>query len=219
MFFLRARTVSAETRRRGVALLLHSTHLYRNFARILEDGCLHTARTLGEVHGETAAARFLHDPRRYEQFAVGRDYLNASLSVPNFELLYHRSKADWKAEWVHFALPLILLDKADTLFCPVSAATERGRHLQKGIAGFRALFASEVDGHARAGLPNHVPTHPQAEVLIKGPLTLTQVVEVLVPNVEVATEVQRLSERFHRELRVEIAPQLFVWPKWLMESS
>ena len=136
----RARSISGEARRRGAGLLLHSTHLYKNFPHILEDGALHTLRTLQERHGAEKAARFVHDPRRYEKFAVGLDYLNASLSFPNVELLYHRSKTEWKEDWIHLALDLELLDHADTLFSPVSAAADFGKHVTGGADGFRAMF-------------------------------------------------------------------------------
>jgi hypothetical protein len=218
MKLFRARTVGAEARRRGVTRLLHSTHLYRNLPSILATGTLHTARSLIEAFGHSRAAHFLHDPNRYEQFAVGLDYINCSLGEPNYELLYRRSKSDWKAEWVHLALDPALLDRNDTLFCPVSAATDRGRFLLAGLNGFQAMFASEVDGWSRRELARSVPTHPQAEVLVRGPLPLAQVEAVLVPNEAVAIEVRRLCEMHGRTLDVRVLPGLFVWPKRLMKE-
>ncbi|MBU1982941.1 DUF4433 domain-containing protein [bacterium] len=209
-------TIGREIRRRDVTLLLHSTHLYKNLPSILEDGTLHTVRTLRVRHGVEKAVRFLHDPRRYEQFAVGLDYLNASLSFPNTQLLYGRSKTDWKAEWVHLALDLELLDHPDTLFCPVSAAAEFGKYVTRGLDGFRALFADEVHGQMREGLPKNVPTHPQAEVLLRGPLPITSVPAIFVPTADVAREIERLGSRHSLSIRIETTPQLFVWPKWLV---
>ena len=212
------RTVEVEARRRGVRLLLHSTHLYKNLPHILSSGELLTARTLSKLYG-SSAGRFLHDPRRYERFAVGLDYINASLSFPNCELLYHRSRTDWKCEWIHFALRLDLLSRDDTLFCPVSAAADFGRHVQGGLAGFRAMFEAEVEGHARLDLPREVPTHPQAEVLVHGPLDLSAVEAIIVPDVPVALEIERLCEQHGRTIRVDVFPQYFVWPKWLMKKG
>jgi len=212
------RTVEADARRRGVHLLLHSTHLYKNVPYILSSGELRTARTLTKLYG-SSAGRFLHDPRRYERFAVGLDYINASLSFPNCELLYHRSRTDWKCEWIHFALRLDLLSRDDTLFCPVSAAADFGGHVQGGLAGFRTMFAEEVEGRTRSGLPREVPTHPQAEVLVRGPLDLSAVETIIAPEAAIALEIERLSEQHGRTIRVDVLPQYFVWPKWLIKKG
>jgi len=217
MEFFRARTVRGEAGRRGAKRLLHSTHLCKNLPQILEDGALLTVRALRERYGAEKAARFLHDPHRYEQFAVGLDFLNASLTVPNAPLLYGRSKGEWKAEWVHLALDLDLLDRDDTLFSPVSAAAEFGKHVMRGREGFRAMFADNVENFSRDGLPKNVPTHPQAEALVRGTLPISAVQSIFVPSGDVEREVARLCERGGRSsIRIEIAPQLFVWPKRLM---
>jgi hypothetical protein len=212
------RTVAAEARRRGVRLLLHSTHLYKNLPYILSGGALHTARELTKLYG-SSAGRFLHDPRRYERFAVGLDYVNCSLSFPNCELLYHRSRRDWKCEWIHFVLRLELLNQADTLFCPVSAAADFGRHVQSGLQGFRAMFNDEVEGRTRSKLPRELPTHPQAEILVRGPLDLSAVESIIVPEAAIALEIERLCEQHGRTLHVEVLPQYFVWPKWLIKKG
>jgi len=213
-----ARSVLSEARRLGVHRLLHSTHLYKNFPHILSDGALFPVRELVRLYG-SSASRFLHDPRRYEKFAVGLDYINCSLSFPNCELLYHRSHADWKCEWIHFCLKLDLLNRVDTLFCPVSAASDFGKHLKEGLDGFRLMFADSVAGHARDGLPREVPTHPQAEILVRGPLDLSLMESVIVPDTDIALEIERLCERHGHPLHVEVLPQFFVWPKWLIKKG
>ena len=212
------RTIAAEAKQRGIRRLLHSTHLYKNFPIILSDGALHTARELKKLYG-SSASRFLHDPRRYEQFAVGLDYINASLSFPNCELLYRRSRTDWKCEWIHLALRLDLLNRADTLFCPVSAAASFGKLVQSGRDGFRAMFAEEVAGHTRIGIPRDVPTHPQAEVLVHGSLDLSAIEAIIVPDAPLALEIERLCEQHHHAIAVEVLPQFFVWPKWLVKKG
>jgi hypothetical protein len=204
-------------RRQGVSLLLHSTHLYKNLPQIFASGSLDTARALRDRYGPDAS-RYIHDPRRYERYTVGLDYLNASISVPNVELLYRRSKSEWTADWIHFALSLSLLSRPDTLFCPVSAATDMGRRVQVGVEGLKGMFAAKVEEHRRDALPHYVPTHPQAEVLIKGSLPLTQVFKLVVPTESAASEVKRMMETHGLTLRVEVMPQLFVWPKWLAKS-
>jgi hypothetical protein len=217
MWPFRPRTIAEEVSRRGISLLLHSTHLYKNLPQILETGWILTARELRVRHGDNAS-RYLHDPLRYEQFSVGLDYLNCSLSLPNAPLLYHRSKSNWQSEWIHFSLDLSLLSKEDTSFCPVSAAADKGTHVVSGLDGFRAMFAETVADRSREGLNKDLPTHPQAEVLIHGSVSLSLVHSVIVSQEGAAAEVTRLSERFDRPLFVQTLPQLFVWPERLMKG-
>lgn len=211
-------SIEREIKKRGITLLLHSTHLYKNLPHILADGKIHTARELITRYGRERAARLLHDPRRYEQFAVGLDYINASLTIPNVELLYHRSKSEWQSEWVHFALDLSLLNLSDSRFSPVSAAAGRGKFIAPGIEGFRALFVKSVEDYTRQSLSNNEPTHPQAEVLIKGPLDLASVLTIYVPDREVLLEVSRLCDQNRRTISIAVAPHHFVWPARLMPS-
>jgi hypothetical protein len=207
-----------EIKARGLQYLLHSTHLFENLPQILTDGKLQTARTIIEAHGHDQALRFLHDPFRYEQFAVGLDYVNCSLTLPNAELLYRRSKSDWKTEWVHMALDLKLLERNETLFAPVSAAAERGKHLQTGAEGLRAIFADTVEGYDRKDLRADGPTHPQAEILIKGAVEWKEIRAIFVPNGIVLEGVKDLCARAGRKIEIAVKPQLFVWPKRLMKG-
>ncbi len=213
-----ARTVTGEIRLRELRLLLHSTHLYTNLPLILRDRMLYTAGKLREAFGAAEAARLLHDPNRYEHFAVGLDYLNASLTLPNAPLLYRRSGSDWKNDWVHLVLDPDLLKDNHTLFCPVSAAAGRGKYLHGGLLGLRSMFASEVQGQTRQKLPDNVPTHPQAEVLLHGSLPLERITAIFVPVTGVAREVERLAEQQGLKMRVEVMPHLFVWPERLIRK-
>ncbi|NUO20116.1 DUF4433 domain-containing protein [bacterium] len=208
------KTISRELRRRDITLLFHSTHLTINLPQILEDGFIDTARGLRTRFG-AKAERLLHDPRRLENFAVGLDYINCSITTPNFELLYARSKSAWQSEWVHLLLDTKLLEHPDTLFCSVSAAQDYGARVQAGFAGLQSMFAEKVDNWTRTDLQKNEPTHPQAEALVKGSLPLECVSEILTANGQVATEVERLAAFYHRNVRVEIEPKLFLWPKRL----
>ena len=211
-------SVEKLAKKRGISLLLHSTHLFKNLPQMLADRHVHTARELQERFGHERAARYLHDPKRYEQFAVGLDYVNCALTVPNAELLYHRSKSDWHTDWVHLALDVKLLNAETTLFSPVSAAAERGGFIASGREGFEAMFAEQVMEWNRAHLPCDEPTHPQAEVLIKGPLSIDDVRSILVPTRDMQQEVARLCERNHDVIPIEVTPHLFAWPARLMKS-
>lgn len=211
------KTIDGEIKSRRITRLLHSTHLYVNLPRILEMGWIQTAGELRRELGFEKAGRYLHDAQRYEQFAIGLDFLNCSISVPNYELLYHRSKANWKAEWVHLALNITLLSRDSTRFCAVSAAKKFGEHVGAGHPSFRELFAEHVDRWNRIGLEKHEPTHPQAEVLVAGSQRVEMVTSIIVPSEEVRLEVSRLCERHSRAISVDVAPQFFVWPKRLVK--
>jgi hypothetical protein len=211
-------SIPKEIKKRGLALLLHSTHLHKNLPLILTDGRIHTAQELIARYGQERAARLLHDPHRYEQFTVGLNYVNASLTVPNVQLLYHRSQSEWQAEWVHFALDLSLLDLPTTRFSPVSAAAGCGQFIATGLDGFQAMFADSVETYSRHHLPLSEPTHPQAEVLIQGSVDLGLVNAIYVPHRNTLLEVARLCERHLRSIPIHIAPHLFVWPARLAKS-
>lgn len=217
MDWFRKPTLVRELRKREIELLLHSTHVTINLPQIFQDGFIDTARGLRTRLGEKAE-RLLHDPHRLEKFTVGLDYINCSLTVPNYELLYARSKSAWVSEWAHFVIDLDQLEHEETLFCPVCAAHEKGCHVQEGLCGFTAMFAERIDNWDRTGLLKNEPTHPQAEVLIKGALPLSSITEILVGDGQTAMEVERLGAFYKRRTRVRIEPRLFVWPERLKKK-
>ena len=210
-------SIKKEIRRRKIKLLLHSTHIYTNLPSILKDGFLRSAGSLRKNYS-TQAKRFLHDSNRYEKYTIGLDYINCSVSEPNFELLYKRSKSGWETEWLHFEINLDLLVTDSTLFCSVSAAQGRGKHVQKGVAGFQAMFASEVDGHPRDSIGKEFPTHPQAETLVQGDIPLQNIVAIHVCNPPIAEEVARLCEQHQAAIPIRISPRLFIWPSRLIKK-
>ena len=207
-------TIEHELKKRDVTRLLHSTHLLINLPQILRDGLLDTARGLRSRLGDSAN-RLLHDPVRFEKFTVGLDYINCALSVPNYELLYARSKSAWQFEWVHLALDLKLLNHSDTLFSPVSAASEFGKHVKPGLEGLRLMFGDKTKEWTRDNLNKSTPTHPQAEVLIRGPLDLSHVHAILVADSSRLTEVSRLTHFHNCSIPVQIDASLFLWPSRL----
>lgn len=217
MDFFGKPSIKKELRRRKIRLLLHSTHLYTNLPAILKDGFLRSAGSLKKIN-PAQAKRFLHDPNRYEKYAVGLDYINCSISEPNFELLYKRSQSGWETEWLHFEIDLDLLVTDSTLFCAVSAARDRGKHVKKGISGFQAMFAEKVDGHSRDSIGKELPTHPQAEVLIQGDIPLHEIQAIHVCNPPIAEEISRLCEQNQVAIPVKISPQLFIWPSRLIKK-
>ncbi len=210
-------SVSKELRRRKIKLLLHSTHLYTNFPAILKDGLLRSAGSLKKLN-LAQAKRFLHDPNRYEKYAVGLNFINCSLSEPNFELLYKRSKSGWETEWLHFELNPDLLMRDSTKFCAVSAARDRGKQVAAGVTGFQAMFADNVDEHSRDKIEKALPTSPQAECLIQGDIPLNEIQAIHVSNPPIAEEVSRLCEQHNRKIPVRISPQLFIWPSRLIKK-
>jgi hypothetical protein len=215
----RPANIESELRQRKIELLLHSTHLYRNLPGILESGKIDTAAGLIARLGRERAARYLHDPQRYERFTVGLDCVNCALTLPNVELLYRRSKGDWKSDWVHCALDLELLSGTRAKFCAMSAAHDRGRHVDTGLGALRAMFAEHVEGMPRDGCSAALPTHPQAEVLIEHAIAIELVTCIIAASEEAAREIRRLCEYYGRKIDVEARPQLFVWPERFLTQS
>ena len=120
---------------------------------------------------------------------------------------------------MHLTLDPSLLSNEDTLFSPVSAAKEKGKYVLKGLTGFAAMFKDYVDYENREGLERAMPTHPQAEALIKAPLTLDRVTGILVANEAIAVEITRLCEQNSALIPVLPAPHLFVWPERLSKKT
>jgi hypothetical protein len=42
---------------------------------------------------------------------------------------------------------------------------------------------------------------------------------IIAPEAAIALEIERLSEQHGRTIRVDVLPQYFVWPKWLMKKG
>ena len=115
---------------------------------------------------------------------------------------------------------IVLLAKPDpiwndgTLFCPVNAATRRGRLIAEGERGFDSLFDEVAPSELRRGLW-HLPSCPtdnQAEVLVSHGIPLTLVQCVVVPGESQAQRENARMKAFGLDvsgLELAVCPEFF----------
>lgn len=119
-----------------------------------------------------------------------KDYICTSVQYPNglyFNTIRNREKEKLFSEWVILEIDPEIIDET-TLFCPVNAATERGKLIKSGSEAFEGMFNSivygkkikRIDGNQKKKheeqrvkyersmfTPDNIPTNIQAEVMIK----------------------------------------------------
>lgn len=184
----------------------------RNLAHVFRDGQLRSSKDLAE----NAPSQF--SPTDKERFDSHPDHLCCSFEYPN---AYYRDIAGKKPEyvnypnWVIFALSKDLVLRTGALFSGCNAAKAGGQYLRPGA---KALADCWADPSIPAGLrrsPSHLVTTPtdlQAEVLIPGPVSLSDVTAIIVASVEVAAEQQAILRRIDLDAELvpwKVAPVLF----------
>ena len=94
-----------------------------------------------------------------------------------------------------------------TVFCPCNASKNRGAYIEAGYGAFNALFAANVfTGQKRSAL--HLPCSPtddQAEVLVRGPISLSSLIGVGV------FDVAQAKREFARLRQLGYDPARFRW--------
>lgn len=95
--------------------------------------------------------------------------------------------------WVILLLKPDLLWSQNAMFCENNAATNSGALIKGGEAGYKSMFPSRARGYPRK--PTQLlcsPTDLQAEVLIPGPVPLSQLIGMVMKSEEqVQTELVR----------------------------
>ncbi len=175
--------IREDAQRRGITRLCHFTPT-RNLVHILTDEVGIDARERldrGGVRPFTAT-----DSARLDAYT---DHINCSVEYPNLWYLEQAMARDPVfRDWVLLLLAPDHLWAQDTMFCPHNAALHAGRDVSAGEAAFRGLFASAITGSGgvtRTRSPTHLacsPTDDQAEVLVRGPLPLSDIIGIAVPT-------------------------------------
>ncbi len=105
-----------------------------------------------------------------------------------------------------------------TAFCPYNASRHAGRDVSEGLQAFRSMFAPAVTGSGgvtRTRSASHLsasPTDDQAEVLVPGPIPLSDIQAIAVPTDAAAEELEermRLLGLAEGIMKIVIAPELF----------
>lgn len=194
---------------RGVTRLCHITRSM-TLPFIIERGEIVATSRLDE---DQLAIYYPNDDLRLDGH---KTHVACSIQYPN----------SWYLRSVHAREPLfkdwiVLLLEPDplwwegTLFCPVNAATERGRYIEGSVDGFDAMFDTFTPtGRIGRGLTHldSCPTDNQAEVLVPDGIRLD-----LVRCVVVRDESQAMRERWRirefglmaPELPLAVCPVLF----------
>lgn len=174
---------------RGIRRLCHFTPT-RNLVHILTDEAGVDARQ--RLDREVTRPFTPTDPTRLDGYP---DHISCSVEYPNVWYLETVMQRDPVfRDWVLLFVAPHHLWAPETRFCPHNAALHAGRDVAAGQAAFRALFAPSVTGSGgvtRARSATHLgcsPTDDQAEVLIHGPVPLSDISGICVTTEAAAEE-------------------------------
>jgi hypothetical protein len=172
--------VLAEARHRGVSRLCHVTSA-GNFAHILAVGEI---RDMKELEKSADAYRPADDKRRDGHL----EHICCSIEYPNtWYLNKARERQPNFPDWVILTLDIDILRTPGIKFCPYNAARNKGKGVHSGADAFRSLYSDSVLGRTRmSSHPSWWPTDDQAEVLVPGPIPVSNVRSVIVKDTEQA---------------------------------
>jgi hypothetical protein len=176
--------IQQECIRRGISRLCHFTQS-RNLAHIF-----------GDCHGllatQTLRANDMpHNPTDQSRYDGRDDLICCSIEYPNtYYFANVRNNDHLFKDWVVLTIKADYLWHPDTCFCPCNAARNCGCHIQHGINGFNSLFAQSSPGIPFNRPDAHLPPAPtdiQAEVLVRDPVPLEDMVSIVVKSEEQAS--------------------------------
>ena len=183
-------TIKRRARERGITRLCHFTQS-RNLPHILEEGRILSIRDLREL----GLPINTNDALRLD----GHDGLiSCSVEYPNsWFLSVAKTREVLFKDWVILELDPLFLWAEDTLFCPVNAATGRGRWIRSGEQAFDAIFDVFPPASNQSREMHQLkscPTDDQAEVLVGTPIATTHIIGIITASLEQArVEKERLG--------------------------
>lgn len=206
--------IQEKAHRRGIAELLHFTH-GSNLGSILRYGLL--PRT---TLNRRRIAYVANDESRLDH---AEDHCSLSIGFPNYRMFYKYRLQNDGADWVVLSIDPSVLWLRKCEFCPTNAAsaqvrTSDHRVLQRSSA-FEAMFAErEVDQEslglgsgkvalrAHHRLPDHFPTDPQAEVLVRGVIRAGMIRKVYWERAQPAIDA---AKELDPAIPFEVEPEFF----------
>nr|WP_271209443.1 DarT ssDNA thymidine ADP-ribosyltransferase family protein [Rhodococcus wratislaviensis] len=177
-------TLAAALADAGIPRVAHFTPS-KNLFHIVQDGQIRSSKDLADLAPE------YFDPTDLERFDRHPDKTCVSFTYPNaYYLAMARKKAQFARfpDWVCLMINPRVITRPGVLFSPCNAAKGGGVYAQVGAAAFRSCFDDPSVMGWRRG-PRHHPqtaTDLQAEVLVPGPIPLSDVMAIVVPSVEAA---------------------------------
>lgn len=177
----------AEIKKRNITCLVHFTETI-NLLSIVKEGHLLSRYRINEIDTESKDFIVQNDQIRLDTL---QDYINLSIEFPN-SFLFRRFRERQKEpfiNWCVLKIRPIYIYKVGTLFSISNAASSFSRNA--GIAGdlkkFQELFSETLtisypSGYSRTLTRKHLkdcyPTDEQAEVLVKGEIPYSDVMQI-----------------------------------------
>ena len=199
----------------GITTLVHFTRI-ENLQNILQEGLL--GRSLLEVREQ----QFL--PNDLKRLDRHKEAICLSISFPNYQLFSKFSRSDNTGQpdysgWVVLVLDAKVLWELNCAFCQENAASSKVRYIpleeRKKPDALKDMFVdvcidTKGDVYKRQSLqiPNHYPTHPQAEVLVFNSIPVKYIKEVHFYN-ETALEQLRDGNPRNYPSRLTVNQQYF----------
>jgi hypothetical protein len=184
-------TVKQKAHNRGVQSLYHFTSI-ENLMSIMERGYLYSREKVDElklVDDGYFTADYV-DHMDEERFDGLRNYVNLSLSRPNWYLLnqYQKRPELCHLDWCILCVEISPMFDDSTLFsvCNAASSTAKRYGVCGGAIGFEQMFIQEVvtpsRTYTRYNLPQYFTTDIQAEVLIKDSIDTKNIETVFLPS-------------------------------------
>jgi hypothetical protein len=193
--------LAAAVRHRGISRITHFTNS-RNLPRILAAGAILSTAELAARQLDYAVT----DPERFDGH---RGHICCNIEYPNMYYFHQASARPTHVNFSDWTVLLLAPEVATTdgvLFSPGNAARGSGRFLASGPEALAAQYAANVNSYPRGS--RHFPASPtdvQAEVLIPGPIPLSELRGIVVSD----------SETLRRELvrleQLSFDPSIFDW--------
>lgn len=193
--------IAAEAAGRSIRRLCHSTRV-ASLPLIADHGLLSRNRLEEECIPCVINDRYRADGQ------LG--HISCSVELPNAYYMQSAVRSD--SPWVVLLIDPAPISRTTTLYCRYNAATASGADIRPGLAGFRSLFAEQVDERWRGR--DHVlgcPTDLQAEILVEGQINTELIHSVVVETREIATTHRAVLESFTEATgtRLSASEQLF----------
>jgi len=183
-----------EINKRGIDSLIHFTPTI-NLLSIYERGYIYSRQKLKEINEfnpELAIEDYVDymDAIRLDKLT---DYINMSIQFPNYFLLNaFRGRHNFAHyQWCVIKLTPDYIYEEGTMFSVCNAASRAAANygIDGSIEKFLQLFSNQLDIsgqlRTRANLQDKFPTEVQAEVLVKIPIPISHIIEVVFENEDI----------------------------------
>lgn len=209
--------LAAEVQARGIRRVCHFTPSRKLVQILIGDVGVLASQKLA------VAERDVFDPTDLLRLDGHPGHVCCSIEYPN-AWYFQNARKDQRLflDWVVLMFAPNVLLAPDIAFCNRNAAAGRGSNIKKGVAGFLAMYTTQVQGKSLyvrgTKHPPAVPTDQQAEVLIPDVIPLSELVAVAVRDREqAARETERLLQVGVRVPHFVVAP-LFYDPYALRDA-